>query len=127
MTVIPDSPLAFVVDDDPGVTDLIGEVLEEFGVLTMAMTDPTTVLEQAAAHRPAVIVLDVMMPGMDGYTLAARLQRDSRTASIPIVFITGQSEPMYQTMSAYAGAVAHVQKPFTTATLRAAIGRALAT
>jgi putative two-component system response regulator len=127
MSVIPDSPLALVVDDEPAMRDLIGEVLEEFGILTVALAEPEAVLEQAAAHRPALIVLDVMMPAMDGYTVAERLRKDSRTAAIPIVFVTGQTEPMYHTMSVDAGAVAHVQKPFTVDTLRAAIGRALAT
>jgi putative two-component system response regulator len=127
MSVIPDSPLALVVDDEAEVRDLIGEVLEGFGILTVALADPGAVLEQAATHRPALIVLDVMMPGMDGYTLAARLREDPRTATIPIVFITGQTEPMYRALSADAGAVAHVQKPFTVETLRAAVGRALAT
>jgi CheY-like chemotaxis protein len=127
VSVIPDSPLALVVDDEPDVRELIGEVLEEFGILTVAMAEPEAVLEQAAAHRPALIVLDVMMPGMDGYTLAARLRADPRTATIPVVFITGQTEPMYRTMSTDAGAVAHVQKPFTVDELRAAVGRALAT
>ena len=62
MSVIPDSPLALVVDDEPAVRELIGEVLESFGILTIAMADPGAVLEQAAAHRPALIVLDVLMP-----------------------------------------------------------------
>jgi len=127
MSVIPDSPLALVVDDEPEIRGLIGEVLEEFGILTVAMADPGAVLEQAAAHRPALIVLDIMMPGMDGYTLAARLREDPRTTTIPIVFITGQTQPMYRTLSVDAGAVEHVQKPFTPETLRAAVGRALAT
>jgi putative two-component system response regulator len=127
MSVIPDSPLALVVDDDPDVSDMIGELLASFGILTVAMSEPSAVLEQAALHRPALIVLDVMMPGMDGYTVAARLREDSRTRTIPIVFITGQAEPMYRNLSMYAGGVAHVEKPFTVETLRAAVGRALAT
>ena len=127
MSVIPDSPLALVVDDDPEVRDLIGAVLESFGILTIALADPGAVLEQAAAHRPALIVLDVLMPGMDGYTLAARLREDPRTTTIPIVFITGQAEPLYRALSVASGAVAHVQKPFTAETLHAAVGRALGT
>jgi CheY-like chemotaxis protein len=127
MSVIPDSPLALVVDDEQDVRDLIGEVLEGFGILTVALGDPGAVVEQAAAHHPALIVLDVMMPGLDGYTLAARLHEDPRTSTIPIVFLTGQTESMYRTLSADAGGVAHVQKPFTVETLRAAVGRALAT
>jgi len=127
MSVIPDSPLALVVDDDPEVRDLIGAVLESFGILTIALADPGAVLEQAAAHRPALIVLDVLLPGMDGYTLAARLREDPRTTTIPIVFITGQAGPRYRALSMSVGAVAHVQKPFTVETLRAAVGRALGT
>lgn len=68
-----------------------------------------------------------MMPRMDGYTVATQLRGDPRTAAIPIVFLTGQEAPIYRTLSFGVGAVAHVQKPFTVTTLRAAVGRALGT
>jgi two-component system OmpR family response regulator len=61
-----------VVDDDPDVRELIGEALEEFGILTVAMAAPGAVLEQAAAHRPALIVLDVMMPEGKLYVVTAK-------------------------------------------------------
>ncbi len=127
MAAIDAAPLALVVDDDPAIRDLVGEVLEELGLQALSIADPETVVELAATHRPAVILLDIMMPGLDGYTLATRLRGDPRTAAIPIVFVTGQDAPIYRTLSFGVGAVAHVEKPFTPTTLRAALGHALGT
>ncbi len=125
MTALDAAPLALVVDDDREILDLVSEVLDELGLQVLSIAEPDAVLELAAQHRPAVILLDIMMPGLDGYTLATRLRGDARTETIPIVFMTGQEAPIYRTLSFGVGAVAHVQKPFTMATLRAAIGRAL--
>ncbi len=125
MTALSAAPLALVVDDDPDVRELVGDVLDELGLQVLQSADPEATLAMAAAHRPAVIILDIMMPRMDGYTVATQLRGDPRTAGIPIVFLTGQEAPIYRTLSFGVGAVAHVQKPFTPTTLRAAIGRAL--
>ena len=127
MTALPAAPLALIVDDEPDVLELAGDVLDELGLQVLALGDPETVVEAAAVHQPALILLDIMMRGLDGYTLATRLRGDPRTAEIPIVFMTGQEAPIYRTLSFGVGAVAHVQKPFTPATLRAAVGRALST
>lgn len=127
MTALHAAPLALVVDDDPDIRELIGEVLDELGLQVLSISEPDTVLELAATHRPALLLLDIMMPGTDGYTLATRLRGDPRTAAIPIVFISGQQAPIYRTLSFGVGAVAHVQKPFTATTLRAAVGLALGT
>jgi CheY-like chemotaxis protein len=125
MTTLPTAPLALVVDDDPEILELVAEVLDGLGLRALTTFEPDTVPELAALHQPAVILLDIMMRGMDGYTLATRLRGDLRTASIPIVFMTGEAAPIYRTLSFGVGAVAHVEKPFTPATLQAAIGRAL--
>ena len=92
----------------------------------VSVAEPGAVVELAAAHRPLVILLDIMMPGMDGYTVANRLRRDPRTAAIPIVFVSGAA-PISSTLDLGVGAVAHVEKPFTPTTLRAALGQALET
>lgn len=125
MPTLDDAPLALVVDDEPEILSLVGELLEELGLRAVSTAEPDDALELAAAHRPALILLDVMMRGTDGYTLATRLQGDPRTAGIPLVFMTGQGAPIYRTLSFGVGAVAHVQKPFTLTTLRAAVGQAL--
>ena len=124
MAVPPPAPVALVVDDEPEVVALVCDILAELGFKALTATTET-ILEIAATHSPEVVLLDIMMPGIDGYSLAIRLRRDPRTASIPIVFLTGATSPIYRTLSAGLGAVAHVQKPFTLATFRAALSRAL--
>jgi CheY-like chemotaxis protein len=62
---------------------------------------------------------------MDGYTTLTRLQGDPRTQTIPVVMLTGRLEPIYQTLSAGVGAVAHLTKPFSARQLTEAIYRAL--
>jgi putative two-component system response regulator len=127
MTVLRDAPLALILDDDPEVRDLIVEMLRGLGIRAMPVLDPETLVDVAASQRPALIMLDVIMPIIDGYTLATQLRGDARTAPIPIVFMTGQDAPVYRTLSFGLGAVAFLQKPFIETTLRAAVGRALGT
>jgi CheY-like chemotaxis protein len=125
MTALDDAPLVLVVDDEPEILSLVGELLEELGLRVLVTAEPDDALELAVAHRPALVLLDVMMRGTDGYTLATRLHGDPRTTAIPLVFMTGQEASMYRTLSFGVGAVAHVQKPFTLGTLRAAVSQAL--
>ena len=125
MTVLPDTPIALIVDDDPDVRTMVADLLETLGLRGVPVADANTVVEVAVAQRPALIVLDVIMPDPDGYTVAVRLRGDSRTASIPIVFMTGQEASIYRTLSFGLGAVAFLEKPFNSNTLRAAVGQAL--
>jgi CheY-like chemotaxis protein len=125
MIVLPDAPLALVLDDDSEVRDVIVDMLESLGMRAMPVLDPETLVDVAASQRPALLVLDVIMPIVDGYTLATNLRGDPRTAGIPIVFMTGQEAPIYRTLGFGLGAVAFLQKPFTESTLRAAAGQAL--
>jgi putative two-component system response regulator len=125
-TALPHTPLALVVDDDPYTLEAVAGMLEQLGLRSLGRAESDGVLEWAARHDPAVILLDIMMPDVDGYTIATHLRGDSRTAAIPIVFITGQDAPIYRTLSYGMGAIAHIQKPFTLTTLRAAVGVALA-
>jgi CheY-like chemotaxis protein len=71
------------------------------------------VVALALEHQPVLIVLDLMMPRMDGYTVLARLRGHRSTKTIPAIVLTGQAEPVYRALSAGLGAVAHVTKPFS--------------
>ncbi len=121
----PAGRLVLVADDDAAVRDLVCEVLQEAGFRTLVATDGEEVTEQARAHRPALIILDVMMPNVDGYTTLTRLRSDPRTGEIPVIILTGQAEPLYRTLSAGVGAVAHLTKPFSPGHLTETVRRVL--
>lgn len=76
-----------IADDDPGITDLLVLLLEEEGY-TVRTGYGAQVLPLAASVQPALILLDVNMPGMDGFEVAGRLRSDARTRHIPIVLMS---------------------------------------
>jgi len=81
------SRCVLVADDDTDVLELICEVLTGAGFQPMTATDGADVRPLALAHRPAVSVLDVLMPKMDGYTALTRLGGDRATRDIPVVML----------------------------------------
>jgi CheY-like chemotaxis protein len=106
-------PLALVADDEAEVRRLVSEVLTEVGFDTLSARDGFELVELARRHRPRLIVADVMMPNMDGYTALARLRGQPETAGIPIIMLTGCVDPAYGQLSEGMGASAHVTKPFS--------------
>jgi CheY-like chemotaxis protein len=102
-----------VADDEAEVRGLVGEVLADAGFEIVLARDGFELVELAARHRPQLIVADVMMPSMDGYTAVARLRGLSATAGIPVIMLTGCTDPAYGELSAGMGASAHMTKPFS--------------
>ena len=82
------APTVLVIDDDPQVHDFLGLQLDEAGYRVLGATSGQEGVLLAAAHRPAVIVLDLIMDGMDGFQAAAELQRLDETSAIPILVFT---------------------------------------
>lgn len=117
--------LVLVCDDEDTIRDLVCEILGEAGFRTMTATDGAEVLDLARQHEPVLIVLDVMMPRMDGYTTLMRLRGHPMTQDVPVVILTGQSDPMYRTLSEGIGAVAHLTKPFSPRQLLETVRRVL--
>jgi len=78
-------------------------------------------LELAARKAPDIVVLDVMMPGMDGYEVCRRLKADPHTRNVPVLFLTALNSPADETRGFEAGAADFVPKPFTPATLLARV------
>jgi CheY-like chemotaxis protein len=118
-------PLVLVGDDDPAIRELVSDVLAEAGYRTARATDGEEVMELAVRQKPALIVLDVIMPKMDGYTTLTRLRGNRVTQDIPVVILTGQPGPIYQTLSYGAGATAHITKPFSPRQLMDTVERVL--
>jgi len=101
-----------VIDDEEPIRLLcrVNLQLEEMEVLEAA--DGPTGLDQAREHRPDVILLDVMMPGLDGWRVAEKLLEDDRTNEIPIIFLTARAEFRDRARGLDIGGVDYVTKPF---------------
>ena len=103
--------LVLVVDDVPDNLAVLHDALDESGYTVLVATDGPTALVRAAQARPDVVLLDAMMPGMDGFEVARRLKADAATAHIPILFMTGLTETEHLVAALEAGGVDYVTKP----------------
>jgi putative two-component system response regulator len=104
------APCVLVVDDAPEVSALICEILEAEGYRTRALKSGSAALQFAPTERPALILLDINLPDLDGYTVANRLRALPALAHTPIIFITGADAPVHGTLSRGRGAV-YLKKP----------------
>ena len=114
-----------VVDDDPATRTLCSINLRRAGLEVLEAEDGIRGLERALADRPDFVVLDVMMPGLDGFELAARLRGDERTSQIPLVFLTGETDREKRARPSALGALAYVGKPFDPVALADLVAGAL--
>jgi len=105
------SDLVLIVDDVPDNLAVLHDALDESGYTVLIATSGEQALMRAAQARPDIVLLDAMMPGMDGFEVARRLKADAATAHIPIVFMTGLTETEYLVAALEAGGVDYVTKP----------------
>ena len=101
-----------VIDDESPIRLLCRVNLEAEGMVVLEAADGPSGLEKARAELPVVILLDVMMPGLDGWRVAEELLDDPRTGSIPIVFLTARAELRDRARGIDLGGVDYVTKPF---------------
>lgn len=104
-------PRILIVDDVPANIAILGELLRTEYELAVA-TDGRKALQLAREQHPDLVLLDVMMPGMDGYTVCATLKRQPETADLPIIFVTARTETEDIVRGFEAGAVDYLTKPF---------------
>lgn len=114
-----------VVDDAPSVTAVVQFVLETEGYDAEIVEDGRVALQAIAARRPDLILLDLNVPGLDGYQVAAKLQEDPGTASIPIILLTGTQESANSSRLAGYPIKDIVLKPFSPKELAARIRKVL--
>ena len=100
-----------VVDDTEANVDILVDALGDMYDLAVAM-EGESALETVAEDPPDIILLDIMMPGMDGYEVCRRLKADERTAKIPVIFLTALTEIENKTKGFQLGAVDYITKPF---------------
>ena len=113
--------LVLLVDDTPANIQVVHNILKNF-CTTRVATNGTRALELAkASPQPDLILLDVMMPGLDGYEVCARLKSDPNTSDIPVIFLTGKTEAEDETRGFELGAVDYIHKPFSPAVIQARV------
>jgi putative two-component system response regulator len=113
-------PLVLVVDDNATNIDLLVNTLKEKYRLGIAKNGENA-LQYAVKYHPNLILLDIMMPEMDGYEVCTRLKKDPKTKSIPLIFLTARSETVDKTKAFEMGAVDYITKPFHAAELKARV------
>lgn len=104
--------VVLVVDDNPGVIDLICIILDDAGIKTETASNGEEALEQAKRVHPDLIILDVMMPVMDGWETAASLLDSPETSDIPIIFLTARAKTEEQLRGWEMPIFDYITKPF---------------
>mgnify|MGYP001791904324 FL=1 len=96
-------PLILIVDDMTENLKVIGSILKEEKYRIIVATDGVKAIELASSQKPDLILLDIQMPGIDGYEVCKRLKIHQVTFAIPVVFLSAYNEPSYISMGFEAG------------------------
>ena len=107
----PQDTVVLLVDDVPDNVALLHDALDEAGYTVLVALDGESALRRAAQSLPDVVLLDAVMPGLDGFEVARLLKANPQTAGIPIIFMTGLTETEHLEAALAAGGVDYVTKP----------------
>jgi|KBSMisStandDraft_5_1062788.scaffolds.fasta_scaffold38881_2 serine phosphatase RsbU (regulator of sigma subunit) len=113
--------LILIVDDTPLNIGVISGALKDSYKTKVATNGEKALALASAEEKPDLILLDIMMPGMDGYEVCSRLKSDPATREIPVIFLTGQTAAEDETRGFEVGAVDYVHKPFSPAVVNARV------
>ncbi len=127
MSASSDSPLVLVADDDPDILDLVRYRLERSGYAVATAADGVEALRLADELSPALAVLDVMMPALNGFEVTKRLRETPATAGIPVILLTARAQEADVQEGFASGADDYLRKPFSprelSARVQAILGR----
>jgi class 3 adenylate cyclase len=115
-----------VVDDNPENIDLLGSILHQGHKIKVALNGNKALKIAGSENPPDIILLDIEMPGMDGYEVCRRLKADPQTRDIPIIFVTAKSDESDETKGFEIGAVDYITKPFSPPIVQARVKTHLA-
>ncbi len=101
-----------IIDDEPDIVAFLEESLRGLGYQVLSATDGLSGLELARRERPNLLILDLMLPKMDGYRVCALLKNDTRFAKIPIILFSSRAQEEDIQLGHEMGACAYVTKPF---------------
>jgi diguanylate cyclase (GGDEF)-like protein len=113
-----------IVDDEPLNIELLGQTLSDSAEIIFATTGAEA-LRIAADQLPDLILLDVLLPDIDGYEVCSRLKEDPKTKSIPVIFVTAMDQEEDETRGLEIGAIDYITKPFRPPIVRARVSNHL--
>ena len=119
-------PTILLVDDTPENLDILKGCLKADYTIRIATSGPLALRIAGGDPQPDLILLDIMMPGMDGLEVMRRLQADPRTQNIPVIFVTARGEDADEALGLELGAVDYVVKPFSVPVVKARVRNHLA-
>jgi phosphate regulon transcriptional regulator PhoB len=102
-----------IVDDEQDIVDLVGYNLEKAGYKTVRAYDGEAGLRKALAEGPDLVVLDVMLPGLDGWEVCKRLRANEKTARLPVMMLTAKGDETEKVLGLELGADDYLTKPFS--------------
>ncbi len=114
-----------IVDDEQDILDLLTFNLKREGYETLTAADGDTALELAHSSHPDLVILDVMLPGVDGWEVLRELRRDPRTENLPVVFLTAKDSEIDEVVGLELGADDYIVKPISMHKLLARVKLAL--
>jgi DNA-binding response OmpR family regulator len=115
------SVVILLVEDEPDSTVLMAQILELEGYRVIQARSGKEALERLAEPGIAAVLLDVMLPGLDGLEICRRLRQEGRTARLPVAFISARSRPEDRAAGLDAGADVYLAKPISRAALISAV------
>jgi DNA-binding response OmpR family regulator len=118
-------PLVLIADDDEDILQLLAFRLERAGYEIVQARNGHQALQLALELQPALAVLDVTMPGLDGYDVTRELRRDDRTSTIPVILLTARAQASDVARGMAAGADDYLKKPFEAQDLKDRVERLL--
>ncbi|MGB8707387.1 MAG: response regulator [Dehalococcoidia bacterium] len=115
-----------IIEDDPGTTRFLVYTLEHEGYKVLSVTDGLEGLKKAGDEHPDLIILDVMLPGMDGYEVCHRLRQKSETLTVPVLMVSGRARQDDKNIGLRMGADVYLCKPVDPQAILAEVGTLLA-
>lgn len=119
-------PLVLVVDDSPTIRKIVEVTLRREGIRVLGVGDGLSALAAVADQQPAVVLLDITLPGMDGYQICQVLKQRPNSRHIPVVMLSGRDGFFDRVRGKLAGSTQYVTKPFDPAELVKAVGKYVA-
>ena len=121
-------PRVLIADDEPDTVDILSTVFRHEGFVTLEACNGAQALELTRRERPDIVILDVAMPGVDGWEALRTLKRDAQLRNIPVVMLTGIAiSPQDEEAALALGAARYLTKPFVPATIVTEVAHTLHT